>query len=231
MSTLFRKAKQEHMILPMIKHLVDRLTYANVVATLALFIGLGGVSYAAITLPADSVGREQLRADAVGLKTLSFPLGVVAVTDRKAEDLTKGGCNGGGFSGAAAPPCVPSRLAGPTPGREVRIHFRAPGRLLVSAIVSLKNEGTPPTTSHVELSLNVDDRNVSVSQINPVGGQIVQVPIQALVNSSAGWHTVRVEILADYKSSAPGDVLVSEASVIASAFPGAEENETKSGQT
>jgi hypothetical protein len=50
----------------MFKHLIDRLTYANVVATLALFIGLGGVSYAAITLPANSVGREQLRADAVG---------------------------------------------------------------------------------------------------------------------------------------------------------------------
>ena len=38
------------MILPMFKHLIDRLTYANVAATLALFISLGGVSYAAITV-------------------------------------------------------------------------------------------------------------------------------------------------------------------------------------
>ena len=34
----------------------DRLTYANVTATLALFIALGGSSYAALKLPRDSVG-------------------------------------------------------------------------------------------------------------------------------------------------------------------------------
>jgi hypothetical protein len=42
-----------------------RLTYANVVATLALFLALGGVSYAATTLPKSSVGSEQIRAEAV----------------------------------------------------------------------------------------------------------------------------------------------------------------------
>jgi len=41
------------------------LSYANVVATLALFIALGGVSYAAIALPAGSVGTTQLKTDAV----------------------------------------------------------------------------------------------------------------------------------------------------------------------
>ena len=34
------------------------LTYSNVVATLALFIALGGVTYAAIKLPKNSVTRE-----------------------------------------------------------------------------------------------------------------------------------------------------------------------------
>jgi hypothetical protein len=42
-----------------------RLTYANVVATVALFIALGGVSYAATTLPKSSVGTEQILAEAV----------------------------------------------------------------------------------------------------------------------------------------------------------------------
>lgn len=42
-----------------------RLTYANVTATLALFIALGGSGYAAITLPRNSVGNRQLRRDAV----------------------------------------------------------------------------------------------------------------------------------------------------------------------
>ena len=42
-----------------------RLTYANVVASLALFVALGGVSYAATSLPKGSVGPKQIRAEAV----------------------------------------------------------------------------------------------------------------------------------------------------------------------
>ena len=48
----------------------QRLTYANVTASLALFIALGGTGYAAITLPRNSVGKAQLRNDAVGSKEL-----------------------------------------------------------------------------------------------------------------------------------------------------------------
>jgi hypothetical protein len=43
----------------------DRLSYANVMATLAVFLVLGGGAYAAGTLPANSVGSAQLRRDAV----------------------------------------------------------------------------------------------------------------------------------------------------------------------
>ncbi len=42
-----------------------RLTYANVMSTIAVFIALGGVSYAVIRLPANSVGTKQLKAHAV----------------------------------------------------------------------------------------------------------------------------------------------------------------------
>lgn len=45
--------------------LKDRLTYANVTATIALFVALGGTSYAAITLPRNSVGSAQIRTAAV----------------------------------------------------------------------------------------------------------------------------------------------------------------------
>lgn len=41
------------------------LTYANVAATLALFLALGGAAYAATQLPRNSVGTGQLRAEAV----------------------------------------------------------------------------------------------------------------------------------------------------------------------
>jgi hypothetical protein len=42
-----------------------RLTYANVAATIALFVALGGTSYAAFSLPAASVGTKQLKNGAV----------------------------------------------------------------------------------------------------------------------------------------------------------------------
>lgn len=44
---------------------VERLTYANVMSSVAVFIALGGASYAAVTLPKDSVGSAQLRTGAV----------------------------------------------------------------------------------------------------------------------------------------------------------------------
>jgi uncharacterized iron-regulated membrane protein len=43
-----------------------RLTYANVTATLALFVALSGGAYAATALPANSVGSKQLKKSAVG---------------------------------------------------------------------------------------------------------------------------------------------------------------------
>jgi hypothetical protein len=53
-----------------LKALEARLSYANVVATLALFVALGGVSWAAITLPRDSVGSAQLKRGAVTAKKI-----------------------------------------------------------------------------------------------------------------------------------------------------------------
>jgi hypothetical protein len=46
------------------------LSYANVCASLALFVALGGTGYAAITLPRDSVGSRELRRDSVGASEL-----------------------------------------------------------------------------------------------------------------------------------------------------------------
>ena len=42
-----------------------RLTYANVITTIALFVALGGISYAATQLPKNSVESKQLKANAV----------------------------------------------------------------------------------------------------------------------------------------------------------------------
>ena len=55
-------------------HLVSRgrarLSYANVTVSVALFIALGGTTYAATSLPRNSVGSKQIRTNAVGASEL-----------------------------------------------------------------------------------------------------------------------------------------------------------------
>jgi hypothetical protein len=48
-----------------VSKVTSRLTYANVMASIAVFIALGGVATAAFTLPKKSVGPKQLKANAV----------------------------------------------------------------------------------------------------------------------------------------------------------------------
>jgi hypothetical protein len=49
----------------MVSRVRARLTYANVLATLAVFIALGAGSYAAINVPKKSVGTKQLKRNSV----------------------------------------------------------------------------------------------------------------------------------------------------------------------
>jgi hypothetical protein len=62
--------------------LKSSLTYANVMATVAVFLALGGVATAAFTLPKKSVGTKQLKAKAV----TEPKLGDKAVTEGKLGD-------------------------------------------------------------------------------------------------------------------------------------------------
>jgi hypothetical protein len=71
-----------------------KLSYANVVATLALFIALGGASYAAIKLPKNSVGAKQLKRGAVTPPKLS----------KSAFDLLHGQPGNQGPEGKQGPP-------------------------------------------------------------------------------------------------------------------------------
>ncbi len=71
------------------KRLRPRLTYANVIATLALFLALGGgAAFAASTLGKNSVGGKQLKRNAVtGAKVKD---GSLAAADFKAGQLPAG---------------------------------------------------------------------------------------------------------------------------------------------
>jgi len=60
---------------------IPRLTYSNVIATLAIFIALGGISYAATNLSKNSVGTKQIKNNAVTSKKIKKN----AVTAKKIE--------------------------------------------------------------------------------------------------------------------------------------------------
>jgi hypothetical protein len=68
----------------MLSRLRSRLTYANLIATLALFVALGGTGYAAFSLPRDSVGAREIRARAVGRSELRQD----AVSAEKVKDAS-----------------------------------------------------------------------------------------------------------------------------------------------
>jgi hypothetical protein len=195
------------------RRLVNKLSYANVVASIALFVSLGGASYAAVTLPANSVGAKQLQPDAVGLGNLRFPLGTVGFTNNTSRELAST-CEPPGI----APPIKPRR-GGTTPGREVAVVIPRPGSLVISAIVGLADESTVQTPVPVALELVVDRRRVVVNEVTVTGEQRSQVPIQAVKKVLPGKHTVGLAVEAENCLKGTGHVRLTHVSLIASALP------------
>jgi hypothetical protein len=76
----------------------NSLTYANVIATLALFLALGGGAYAATQLPANSVGSTQLKRRAV-TPTKVAPATVKLFKGQKGDPGGQGGQGGPGPKG------------------------------------------------------------------------------------------------------------------------------------
>jgi hypothetical protein len=79
-----------------ITSIFHRLTFANVTSSLALFIALGGASYAAIKVPANSVGTKQVKNRAITTRKL----------DRKVLTSLRGATGARGLAG-------PQGVAGP----------------------------------------------------------------------------------------------------------------------
>jgi uncharacterized low-complexity protein len=94
--------------------ILDKLTYANVVATLALFVALGGASYAATQLPRNSVGTKQLKKNAVTAQKIAKG----AVTKAKL---------GADAQAALTGPAGPAGLTGPKGDAGPRGETGAPG--------------------------------------------------------------------------------------------------------
>jgi hypothetical protein len=144
------------------------LTYANTIATVALFVALGGGAYAATVLPRDSVGRAQIRANAVSNSELAngavdtdqLALGAVALNrlsagvhdrlDRAGRPGVQGPPGATGLTGPQGPqgnpgPAGPTGPAGTDNLGARRVHFdgaaqETPGPVTAVEMPDLKIE-------------------------------------------------------------------------------------------
>lgn len=83
------------------RFLNHRPSGAMLVALLALFAAVGGGAYAAVTLPANSVGSTQLRNGAVTAQKVKA--GSLLASDFKAGQLPRGAKGDTGAPGAQGP--------------------------------------------------------------------------------------------------------------------------------
>lgn len=87
----------------MLNRLMRRLTYANVMSTVAVFVALGGSSYAALKLPRNSVGSAQLRTGAVTSSDVKDRSLGVRDLSLSARQSLKGATGAAGPVGPAGP--------------------------------------------------------------------------------------------------------------------------------
>jgi hypothetical protein len=69
------------------------MSFANVISVIALFVALGGASYAAVTLPKNSVGAKQIKKNGVGaseIKRSAVRTGEVRNGTLRAQDFAAG---------------------------------------------------------------------------------------------------------------------------------------------
>jgi hypothetical protein len=215
-----------------------RLTYANVTSTLALFVALGGAGYAAVTLPANSVGPAQLRTGAVGTRALGFPLGTEAVFDNTSRPLERNGCDQPTAPGEPAPPCVPEPRRRTPTFREVVLHLHARATLMISAVSAAylpqlgdvvhplaggatgsPTAGGATPTAQVTVHLDVDGEPFADASVGLVAGQQVQVPVQYLAYLRRGTHTVGIDAEAHYPTRGAGTATVGPVSIIVTELP------------
>jgi hypothetical protein len=113
----------------------SKLTYANVVATLALFIALGGGAYAAFQVPAGSVGTKQLKNKSVTPPKLA----------RSTIALLKGNPGPTGKQGAPGVNGSNATIAGVAAGGDLAGTYPAP--TIASGAITTSKFGTIPAAA------------------------------------------------------------------------------------
>jgi hypothetical protein len=139
------------------RKLLTEARVANVLALLALFIALGGTSYAALTLPKNSVGTRQIKPRAVTLSKFST----------SARKSLKGRTGPAGHTG----PVGPAGRAGPTglKGDTGMTGARGP----VNVVMRIGTAGAVAANASATASVDCDAGEMATG-----GGFFTQVGVQ-----------------------------------------------------
>jgi len=155
------------------------LTYANIIATLALFVSLGGASYAATTLAPSSVGTLQLRPGAVTGSKLAFPLGIATREASGPVTLSAGFC-------PPQEPC-PAPVATRLTSTTVTLSKSSDVLLLGTGEFNLLTSSSG--AAHVDLGLmsGSSSRGQAAQEVDSTSGTTLSV--ERVVSSRAGRQT------------------------------------------
>jgi hypothetical protein len=190
---------------------IRRASYANVMSTLAVFIALGGVGYAATTLPSGSVATAQLRDGSVTLPKLAFPLGVTTTSAHHPLTLQAFGCP----PGAPCPAGAPAQLV-----TSVELTLKRSARVLLlgSADVAGAN-GTNGAPASVELDLSGAGTTQTVASGSVAASSSTTLSFQRVVALAPGRHAIGLEGSAEGTTATPTSVEIYPAQLIALLLP------------
>jgi hypothetical protein len=175
----------------------SRLTFANVTASLALFVALGGTGYAAAKLPRNSVGSSQIRTHAVrsaelangAVSSRSIHNGTIQTTDlsAKAQASLRGQTGPAGPPGASGVTLRASVPSGGTvaAGNAVRAtHVGGTNEYSVEFAQDLTNCIPTATLAAVRSGPSIDEPDAGRITVG-VSGVAVQVKTYAENGSQA----------------------------------------------
>jgi hypothetical protein len=215
----------------MLQRLRRALTYGNVMSTAAVFIALGGVSYAAIKLPANSVGSKQLRKRSVTPSKL-HPRTRAFLRGAPGQLGPVGPSGPKGDPGPQGPP-GPAGAVGLLTGVATGLAPATVATTFTRAAVSGASVGNAVSTELVSLSANrpLVARDLAARILNapPAGGGVdvalVANPPGVFSDPTAGQAELGCTVVAAEKScTASGPVTIPAGSMLfmrVTAHPGA----------
>ena len=206
-----------------------RLSYSNVMATIAVFVALGGTGVAAVSLSKNSVGSKQIKRGAVktselarnAVRSSKVKNGSLLATDFALGQLPSGSKGDPGERGPTGPVgptyggvsanTPPASVEGGGSVLFAQVDIPASGDLLIFARnepASASCTGSPCT---LHMGIYLDDRPVPGSGLSYTGTDVAAPsPMPSLFGRmpdvSAGRHNITVWYTSDGFLSVSGDV-------------------------